>query len=155
MRDALRQLGSWDVSVREAEGLVAWCRGVPDTLTRAWQSVADALADTGMEAGDCRRACEDLLAAIDASLDVMAGVYARADATALRGGTVGGLEGLQDAVAGVHALKAKVAEVHEWASRPPAPVDRRMLAESQAAYERGESEDLADIVARLQAGGEL
>lgn len=40
-------------------------------------------------------------------------------------------------------------------SRPRAPLDRERLAQSRAAYERGEGEFVADVVDRLRQGGPL
>jgi hypothetical protein len=44
-----------------------------------------------------------------------------------------------------------------WAllDRPPKPLDRARLTQAQAAYERGECEEAADILARLEQGGPL
>jgi hypothetical protein len=39
--------------------------------------------------------------------------------------------------------------------RRPGPLDREMIAASRAAVERGEGEDVADILARLETGGPL
>ena len=41
----------------------------------------------------------------------------------------------------------------ELLDRPPKPLNRERLARSQAAHERGECEDVADILARLEQGG--
>lgn len=41
----------------------------------------------------------------------------------------------------------------ELLDRPRKPLDRERLARSQAAYERGECEDVADVIARLEKGG--
>lgn len=43
----------------------------------------------------------------------------------------------------------------EMLDRPHKPLQRERIAESQAAYERGEGESVADIVARLEQGGPL
>jgi len=40
-------------------------------------------------------------------------------------------------------------------SRPRKPLDREAIARAHAAYERGECEDVADILARLKQGGPL
>jgi hypothetical protein len=44
-----------------------------------------------------------------------------------------------------------------WAmlSRPHKPLARARIAEAQAAYERGEGEAVADVIARLEQGGPL
>jgi hypothetical protein len=43
----------------------------------------------------------------------------------------------------------------EMLGRPRKPLDHERLAESQAAYERGEGEPLSDVIARLEQGGPL
>jgi hypothetical protein len=43
----------------------------------------------------------------------------------------------------------------EMLGRPRKPLDRERIARSQAAYERGEGEPVADVIARLQQGGPL
>jgi len=43
----------------------------------------------------------------------------------------------------------------ELLDRPRKPLNRERLARSQAAYESGECEDVADIIARLEQGGPL
>jgi hypothetical protein len=43
----------------------------------------------------------------------------------------------------------------EMLEAPRKPLDRERLARSRAAYERGECEDLATIIARLEQGGSL
>jgi len=43
----------------------------------------------------------------------------------------------------------------EMLDRSPRPLNREQVARSQAAYKRGECEDVADILARLEAGGPL
>jgi hypothetical protein len=43
----------------------------------------------------------------------------------------------------------------EMLSRPHKPLQRERIAESQAAYERGEGEAVADVIARLEQGGPL
>jgi hypothetical protein len=41
----------------------------------------------------------------------------------------------------------------EMLARPHKPLKRERIAESQAAYERGEGETVADVIARLEQGG--
>ena len=43
----------------------------------------------------------------------------------------------------------------EMLGRPRKPLKRERIAESQAAYERGEGEAVSDVVARLEQGGPL
>ncbi len=43
----------------------------------------------------------------------------------------------------------------EMLGRPRKPLNRERIAKSQAAYERGEGEAVADVVARLNQGGPL
>jgi hypothetical protein len=43
----------------------------------------------------------------------------------------------------------------EMLGRPHEPLNRERVAESQAAYERGEGEALSDLLARLEQGGPL
>ncbi len=43
----------------------------------------------------------------------------------------------------------------EMLGRPHKPLKRERIAESQAAYERGEGEPVSDVVARLEQGGPL
>ena len=39
--------------------------------------------------------------------------------------------------------------------RPHKPLNRERIAESQAAYQRGEGEPVSDVIARLEQGGPL
>jgi hypothetical protein len=41
----------------------------------------------------------------------------------------------------------------EMLGRPRKPLSRERIAESQAAYERGESEPISEVIARLEQGG--
>jgi hypothetical protein len=43
----------------------------------------------------------------------------------------------------------------EMLGRPHKPIKRERIAESQAAYERGEGEPVSEVVARLEQGGPL
>jgi hypothetical protein len=43
----------------------------------------------------------------------------------------------------------------EMLGRPPKPLQRQRIAESQAAYERGEGEPVSAVIARLEEGGPL
>jgi hypothetical protein len=43
----------------------------------------------------------------------------------------------------------------EMLGRPPRPLQRDRIAESQAAYERGQGEPIAEVIARLEQGGPL
>ncbi len=43
----------------------------------------------------------------------------------------------------------------EMLGRPRKPLNRERIAESQAAYERGEGEPVSDVIARLEQGGPL
>jgi len=43
----------------------------------------------------------------------------------------------------------------EMLGRPHKPLKRERIAESQAAYERGEGEPVSDVIARLEQGGPL
>ncbi len=43
----------------------------------------------------------------------------------------------------------------EMLARPRKPLERERIAESQAAYQRGEGEPVSDVVARLEQGGPL
>src|SRR5262249_1827179 len=51
-------------------------------------------------------------------------------------------------------LRARVARLWEWLNAR-SPRDQGMAAESLAAYERGEVEDVADVIERLESGGSL
>jgi hypothetical protein len=48
---------------------------------------------------------------------------------------------------------AKVRETLTWMNRPRPPVSEEMLRRSQEALNRGEGEDVGEIIARLQSGG--
>jgi hypothetical protein len=43
----------------------------------------------------------------------------------------------------------------EMLDRPRKPLNRERIAESQAAYNRGEGEPISDVIARLEQGGPL
>ena len=43
----------------------------------------------------------------------------------------------------------------ELLDRPRPPLDREQIARSLAEFERGECEDVADVLARLERGGPL
>ena len=52
-------------------------------------------------------------------------------------------------------LAAKVRETLTWMNRPRPPVNEEMLRRSQESLNRGEGEDISEIIARLQTGGPL
>ena len=43
----------------------------------------------------------------------------------------------------------------ELLARPHKPLNRKRIAQSQAAYDRGEGESVSDVIARLEQGGPL
>jgi hypothetical protein len=52
-------------------------------------------------------------------------------------------------------LAAKVRETLSWMNRPRRPVSEEMLRRSEESLNRGEGEDVGEIIARLQSGGAL
>ncbi len=61
-----------------------------------------------------------------------------------------------EAVAGeVASLRRAVEDVLALASAPPPPLDMEAIRAAEEALDRGEGEDVADLVARLRAGGDI
>jgi hypothetical protein len=128
-----------------------------DSLTgitlSAWAWVRETLEREGFEGLELAGYCQVLLDAIDGGL---AG-YDQLLALAQTSGLTPEAAGLQDLEAKLPALRdarPKVAETLRLATRPPRPVDAAALAESKAAFERGEIVTIDDqYLARLRATG--
>src|SRR5205807_964317 len=66
-----------------------------------------------------------------------------------------GRENLPGAIREVGALRDHVGETWPWDERPVLLLDRKMAEESRAARARGESQDVAALLARLRADQSL
>jgi hypothetical protein len=56
---------------------------------------------------------------------------------------------------GLRAWAAKVAAWCDFLDRPLPPLDREQVRRSREAFQRGECEDVAEVIARLETGGPI
>lgn len=123
-----------------------------ETILKAWKWVRETLEVEGFEGRQLARQCQLLLDGIDWLLPA----YERFLAQAVASGLTPEDAGLPDLQAQLPALRderPKVAELLGLVTRPLRPVDEAMLAESRAAFDRGEFVTIDDdYLARLRAG---
>jgi hypothetical protein len=149
---AVATAGGEDQAAAVADFFVDEGIGVRQGLLRLWdyswtRALAGKIPDRQKEGATLR----SLLRRAAAGL-------ARAAAAARKGADISGQE-----VARLSAFEEQARAFPLWVEecmarwelldRPRKPLNRERLARSQAAYERGECEDAADIVARLEQGG--
>lgn len=122
---------------------------------KGWDGIRETLEGEGFEGRQLARECKCLLEAIDWLLAAYQRLLAQAEECRLTPETVG-LSDLEAKLSALQEARPKVAELLEFASRVPRPVDEALLNESKAAVERGEFVTLDDeYVARLRAGQDL
>ena len=136
--------GLTPANVREAVSLCVQYRGL---FRQAWEGVRQSLAD-GVEAGTLRAAADLTLRALDAYLWVLPRVRESARGLALE-------QPVELAEAEAEQLRKAVADLLAWLNTPRSPHDPALITASRAAHDRGEWEAAGDVLARLEAGGEL
>jgi len=63
-----------------------------------------------------------------------------------------------EVAASSHAAKdiaTKVRQTRQWLERPQPPLNAEMIRHSQEALDRGEGEEISDLIARIEAEGPL
>lgn len=140
---------------RVARDLVLNADALAGIILSCWAWVRETLEEEGFEGRELSGHCQVLLDAIDGSL---AG-YERLRVLVEDSGLTPEAAGLCDLEGKLPALREarpKVAELLGFVTRPPRPVDEKVLAESSAAIERGEFITLDDAyLARLRADEDL
>jgi hypothetical protein len=141
-------------AVFAAEWFVAECLGLTEKVRRVWAE----LWKRGQQ--DLIRDYDTVGTALD---DVLVRQISLNEQVAGDSREVAGRTGRD--VAGLTELEGTLPEFAAWAERVRAawprpsrcrsPLDREQIAQARAALDRGEGEDLADILARLAAGGPL
>ena len=126
--------------------LVRSCRYMLREARRVYRAT-EALADQGSEVKAFRRRCETELAAFDDALTAAAHVRrlaGRVPPSKRRDAALAGLEAVEK---GLSAVRRAYDEYMEVLNLPPAPIDWEQIAESDAAFARGDYESVADISA--------
>jgi hypothetical protein len=151
MRKTVEDRPRDQLSAEDAEhGLIVALKGM-DVLRFVWAKVQQKMRQ-GMAAGDARReaASADLtLRAWESFLVLVCDV---GEAVARREGiSIEGLEEAPAAKAEIRRMLEEVGSILELLSTPRKPLDQDMVKEARAAFERGEGENLEDVLARRQA----
>ena len=117
-----------------------------------WQWVCETLQEEGFEARELAGHCRVVLDGIDGGLAAYERLLAQAKASDLSQEDAG-LRALEAKLPALREARPKVAAALDLSARPPQPIDEEKLAESRAAFERGEFVAIDDAyLARLRAG---
>jgi hypothetical protein len=118
----------------------------------AWKWVRESLEAEGFEGRELIRHCQIILEGINRGLVGYEHLRKLAEESGLTSG-VAGLKELEAKLPALQEARAAVGQALSLADRPPRPVDGKVLAESEAALERGEFVTLDDqYLDRLRAG---
>jgi hypothetical protein len=131
-----------------AQDVVNFTRFLLALVRNIWEAF-QAQLDKGLEAGRARHAAASASLACDGLLRVVALLEAA------QPGDVGTLAELLAAVPRVREIQKAARGLVDLLNAPAPPADEERLAQGMAAVGRGDFEDTAAIVGRLQAGGEL
>jgi hypothetical protein len=152
-------LAAWQARGGFAEELaevLLECVALADTARRRWETTERRLHESGVstdpETGALGLAT---LRRILALLDQAARAQAPVDNPDACPELVRATAELRRAAAEAPAWSARALAFWEWAGRPFGEFDRKQIKRSRLAFEQGEYEDVADILARVQAGGPL
>ncbi len=101
---------------------------------------------------DLQEVGKTMLGLLDRCIHVLGNVAASAEKAAHdTGHAIEGREDLSEAMREAADLRDRVAKTWPWDERPVLPLDRTMAEASRVAQARGESRDVAEILAGLQA----
>ncbi len=136
--------------VQDVEELIAGCLSCWEDIRRSWVRTRRLalgnwlwdLQDAGTTVLDLLGRCIRLLEDVAGLAEKVAGDLGRA---------IEGQENLPEAIREASDLREHVNKTWPWNNRPVLPLDRKMADQSRAARARGESQDVADILASLQA----
>jgi hypothetical protein len=155
LRQAIERFTGQALTVNEAKNAHALCLTILDLFRRERDGLNAMLSD-GVEAGAFRSVCKPALDAARSSLTVQGEVE-----TLLRSGA-GGLPPdveertqLAEGPADIEAFRREFQSVKDLISRPRNPIEEKKLDKLCAAHPVGSGETVEDILARLEAGGEL
>jgi hypothetical protein len=132
---------------------LAWqADALAGVMLAAWKWIQDTLEEEGFEGRELVGYCEVLLEGINEGLTGHDRLLALAREAALTPEAIG-LRDLEAKLPALREARPKVAELLALATRPPRPVDEKVLAESSAALARGEFVTINDeYLRRIQAG---
>jgi hypothetical protein len=152
-RRALQRYPGASLTVRDVEDAAFVVLSAAGQHDRFWQRFLADLAG-GLPADRARLQAETLLQLCDSVLAICKTVVEMAG-SAPSGEKVEGLAELHEWSAEVSRRRTAASRLLAAATAPPPPFDRTEIAESNARWARGEdtSEDIDDIIARLEAGG--
>jgi len=155
LRQAVERPLGQALTAREVVDAQALCMTILD-LFRRERDALNTMLNEGVEATAFRSVCEPAMAAAGSHLTVQRQVE-----TLLRSGAggvppdVAGATQLAEAAAQIEAFRREFQTVIDLVSRPRKPIDEKKLDELCAAHPVGSGETVEDILARLEAGGEL
>jgi hypothetical protein len=151
MRKTVEERPRDQLSVEDAEhGLIVAIKGM-EVLRSVWAKAQRKLRQ-GTAAGEARReaAIADLtLRAWESFLVLVCDVGE--DVARREGISIEGLEEAPSAKAEIRRMLEEVGGMIELLNGPRKPLNQDMLKEARAAFERGEGENLEDVLARRQA----
>jgi hypothetical protein len=155
VRRALDQRQAAGLTPRDARDLLFQSLQGRDTFRRIRSGLQEMLSE-GTEAGQFREALRSAAASAAAYLSTIPNVRKAAEATIGRAKTgLTELNDLNEAEQEVRAFQEWAERLYAWLDKPASPVDWERLKAGQASIERGEYEKVEDVLARLEAGGDL
>ncbi len=155
LRQALERQTGEALTAREVKDAHGLCMTIRD-LFRRERDALDAMLSDGVEARAFRSVCTPALDAARTYLTAQREVETLLRSVA--GGRPPDLDGitqLAEAAAEIEVFLREFQSVSDLVSRPRTPIDRQKLNELSAAYPLGSGELVEDILARLEAGGDL
>jgi hypothetical protein len=127
-----------------AESLACW-----EDVRRSW--VRTRRLATLNRLWDLQEIGQTVLSLLDRCIHVLEKVAESAEKVARdTGHAIDGREDLSEAIQEAGDLRDRVAKTWPWDERPVLPLDRKMAEASRSARARGESRDVADILAGLR-----
>jgi hypothetical protein len=134
----------------DVDDLIAECLSCWEDIRRSWVRTRRSAALNRL--GDLQEVGTSVLDVLDRAIRLLVDVTALAKKVAQdTGHAVEGWEDLPEAIREARDLREHVNKTWPWDDRPVLKLDRKMAEESRSARARGESRDVADILAGLQA----
>jgi hypothetical protein len=151
MRKTVEERPRDQFSAEDAEhGLIIALKGM-DAMRSIWASVRQKM-ERGMAAADARREAANADLSLRAWESFLVLVCDVGEEVARREGiSIEGLEEVPAARAEIQRMLDEVGDILELLSSPRKPLNQDVAKEARAAFERGEGENLEDVLARRQA----
>jgi predicted transposase YbfD/YdcC len=134
---------------QEVEDMISGCLSCWEDIRRSWARTQRLAVLNRL--GDLQEAGTTILDLLQRSIHLLEDVAVLAEKVV--GNTEQLIEGQEDLHASLReasTLREHIRNTWPWDNRPVLTLDRKMVEESRAARTRGESQDVADILAGLQ-----